>query len=101
MIPTRALYHHAARITLFSRASCSLCADAKQVLSRVWDRQPFEYQEIDVMKDRKWAVYEFDVPVIHVESNQNGSKETSMAAPKLMHRFSPEQVEDLLKKLGK
>ena len=37
------------RHTLFIRQNCSLCTDAKEVMSKVWDRRPFEYTEIDVM----------------------------------------------------
>jgi hypothetical protein len=54
-------------ITLFTRQNCSLCDDAEHVLSRVWDRRPFEYSKIDVMSSgqEKWKnVYEFDTPVV-------------------------------------
>lgn len=64
---TAILRNYTCRITLFTRANCSLCSDAKQVLSGVWDRRPFEYDEIDVMtqNQEKWkALYEFDTPVV-------------------------------------
>lgn len=54
------------RMTLFIRQNCSLCTDAKDVMSKVWDRRPFEYTEIDVMApgQTKWKnLYEFDTPV--------------------------------------
>jgi len=66
MRPSFALLRHACRLTLFVRENCSLCTDAKMVLSKVWDRRPFEYKEINVMEpgQDKWkAVYEFDTPV--------------------------------------
>jgi hypothetical protein len=55
------------RMTLFIRQNCSLCTDAKDVMSKVWDRRPFEYTEIDVMapNQTKWKnLYEFDTPVV-------------------------------------
>lgn len=58
------------RLTLFIRQNCSLCTDAKDVMSKVWDRRPFEYTEIDVMaaKQEKWKnLYEFDTPVVSVK----------------------------------
>jgi len=57
------------RHTLFIRQNCSLCTDAKEVMSKVWDRRPFEYTEIDVMApgQTKWKnLYEFDTPVVSV-----------------------------------
>jgi len=47
--------------------NCSLCTNAKQTLSNVWDVRPFHYTEIDVMKPdaKKWRdLYEFDTPVV-------------------------------------
>jgi hypothetical protein len=55
------------RITLFTRANCSLCDNAKAVLGTVKQRTPFQYTEINVMEPghEKWkAVYEFDTPVV-------------------------------------
>jgi len=67
MKATAALMQHALRLTLFTRPNCSLCTDAKSVLSRVRDKKPFEYEEVDVMTagQRKWKdLYEFDTPVV-------------------------------------
>lgn len=61
------LFRQALRLTLFTRPHCSLCDDAKGVLSKVWDRRPFEYDEVNVMeaKQDKWKkLYEFDTPVV-------------------------------------
>jgi glutaredoxin len=61
------LLQHACRITLFTRANCSLCTKAKQTLSSVWDVRPFEFKEIDVMKleEKNWRdLYEYDTPVV-------------------------------------
>ncbi len=67
MQPTRQLLRHACRITLFTRANCSLCDDAKAVLARVRGRRPFMLEEVDVMareQDRWKKLYEFDTPVV-------------------------------------
>jgi hypothetical protein len=111
-------------ITLFVRANCSLCTDAKQVLSNVWDRRPFHFQQIDVMtaKDEQWKIYQFDTPVvncfhfalfgaissnlvqIHVDAKKeltaNGETTTS-SVRKLMHRFKEAQVENLMDEVEK
>ncbi|KAF2401376.1 hypothetical protein EJ06DRAFT_389473 [Trichodelitschia bisporula] len=92
-------------ITLFTRANCSLCDDAKTVLSKVWDKRPFHYREIDVMTPEasKWKIYEFDTPVIHVEKLKGAPEDfgTTTAARKLMHRFKAEQVEGLMDEVEK
>lgn len=66
-VPTARLLQRVSRITLFTRQGCSLCDNAKGVLSNVWDKRPFEYTEIDVMApgQQRWKdVYEFDTPVV-------------------------------------
>lgn len=63
------------RLTFFTRQNCSLCTDAREVLSKVWDKRPFEYTEIDVMaaQQQKWKnLYEFDTPVV-CRRQTNGS----------------------------
>ena len=55
------------RITLFTRANCGLCSQAKSVLSDVWDQRPFVYKEVDIIapEAKGWRdLYEFDVPVV-------------------------------------
>ncbi|TVY50895.1 Glutaredoxin-like protein [Lachnellula cervina] len=94
-------YQHALRITLFTRQNCSLCTNAKQNLSTVWDRRPFIYKEIDVMtpEAKGWRdLYEFDTPVIHISSSKKPEELPSLSsqAQKLMHRFSPEQVIEMM-----
>jgi len=117
MYPSTRLLQRACRITFFTRANCSLCTNAKQILSSVWDIRPFEYKEIDVMKEsdeaKGWRdLYEFDTPVvcgyiyiyiggdllmrmqIHISSSKTGAESSEMAAKakKLMHRFTAEEV---------
>lgn len=64
---THPLWQNAVRLTLFTRANCSLCIDAENVLAKVWTRRQFEYKKIDVMEpgQEKWKnLYEFDTPVV-------------------------------------
>lgn len=66
MFATRRLLQ-ACRITLFTRETCGLCTQAKGVLSDVWDKRPFEYKEVDIVKpeSKAWLdLYDFDVPVV-------------------------------------
>lgn len=61
------LWQQTLRLTLFTRENCSLCVEAKSVLSNVWDKRAFAFDEINVMaaEQQKWkAVYEFDTPVV-------------------------------------
>lgn len=66
MYATLPLLQHSARITLFTRVNCSLCASAKAVLAAVEKRRSFEYNEVDVMAEGNESArkYEFDVPVV-------------------------------------
>lgn len=67
MLPSLPLRRFVCRLTLFTRANCGLCDRAKSVLSNVWDKRPFEYDEVDVMQptQQKWKdLYEFDTPVV-------------------------------------
>ncbi|KAJ8061100.1 hypothetical protein OCU04_010174 [Sclerotinia nivalis] len=85
------------RITLFTRANCSLCTNAKDTLFKVRDTRPFVYKEIAVMEDgqKHWKdLYEFDTPVIHVSREDAGDEQSELAskARKLMHRFTGEEV---------
>ncbi|PBP22103.1 glutaredoxin domain containing protein [Diplocarpon rosae] len=97
MHPSMRYLHHACRITLFTRANCSLCKNAKRTLSDVWDVRPFQYTEIDVMKPEAmdWKeLYEFDAPVIHISKSGWGEEDPahSATAAKLMHSFKAEEV---------
>ena len=64
---TLRLLHPNAKLTLFTRANCSLCDTAKSVVSNVRKHQDVQYSEIDVMRDsdKRWKdLYEFDTPVV-------------------------------------
>ncbi|KAK8083496.1 glutaredoxin domain protein [Apiospora saccharicola] len=99
MRATTRLFQNACRITLFTRENCGLCTQAKSVLSNVWDSRPFDYEEVDIIKDNTippWRdLYEFDVPVIHV-SKATAPKEDPKSASKalkLMHRLKEVDVQ--------
>ncbi|CZT48300.1 uncharacterized protein RSE6_08977 [Rhynchosporium secalis] len=86
-------------ITFFTRQNCSLCTNAKQTLSNVWDVRPFQYKEINVMEEKpeskKWRdLYEFDTPVIHISKAALGEEDPvdSAKAIKLMHRFTTDEI---------
>ena len=59
------------RVTLYTRAGCCLCDDAKQVLLAARSRAEFDYDEIDIDGDAALARrYNDEVPVIAI----NGAK---------------------------
>lgn len=94
---TRALLDaQPARLTLFTRAQCGLCDTAKLTLSKFQQRRTVRYTEVDIMvpENKKWKdVYEFDVPVLHVQS---ASSEEQSKLRKLFHRFSEAEVEKVV-----
>ena len=64
---TTSLLQHTARVTLFTRANCSLCESAKCVLGSLGRKRSFDYHEIDVMapNQEQWKIYEYDTPVVY------------------------------------
>lgn len=99
MFPTSTLFGPA-RLTLFTRAGCGLCDTAKLAVFQVAKRRPFEYVEKDIMQsgNQQWKdVYEFDVPVLHAQSVEQGPKEADLSdARKLFHRWTEQEVEQLV-----
>ncbi|RMX81911.1 hypothetical protein D0869_06454 [Hortaea werneckii] len=98
MRPTAVLLQHALRLTFFTRPNCMLCTEAKDVLSKVWDRRHFEYDEVNVMQPagKEWRnLYEFDTPVVHFDKTRDLEQTTGTTAKarKLMHRFTEAEVE--------
>ncbi|CAJ2512739.1 Uu.00g008580.m01.CDS01 [Anthostomella pinea] len=97
MRPTSRLLQ-ACRITLFTRANCGLCTEARSVLSEVWDSRPFQFKEVDIIKSDTmppWRdLYEFDVPVIHISKSSAPEEhpQSVSKAARIMHRFTAEQV---------
>ncbi|EAW07696.1 glutaredoxin family protein [Aspergillus clavatus NRRL 1] len=95
MLFTKALLSPA-RVTLFTRANCGLCDTAKQAVTQLHKRRPFDYSELDIMvsENKPWRdVYEFDVPVLHVQSVV---KDQLSDPKKLFHRFTEQEVEKLV-----
>ena len=99
MFPTRSLLS-AARVTLFTRVGCGLCDNAKLTVTQLNKRKPFNYSElnVDVPENKSWKdVYDFDVPVLHVQSTIKQSGKTELSDPKkLFHRFTEQEVEKLV-----
>jgi glutaredoxin len=59
------------RVTLYTRAGCCLCEQAKRVLAKARRRAPFEYEEIDIDFDPELRrMYNDEVPVVAI----NGAK---------------------------
>ncbi|KAE8385039.1 hypothetical protein BDV23DRAFT_165712 [Aspergillus alliaceus] len=99
MFPTAARLSQAVRVTLFTRFNCGLCDTAKHTVTQLHKRRPFKYSELDIMvpANKPWKdVYEFDVPVLHVQSVK-GPGEADLSDPKkLFHRFTEQEVETLV-----
>ena len=67
MRATLSMLQSSLRLTLFTRANCSLCDTAKATVAQVNKERGFDYDEVDIMHEgnRCWKdVYEFDVPVV-------------------------------------
>ena len=67
MRATVRLLQHTAQVTLFSRANCSLCDNAKSVIMAVERTRTFQFDQVDVMAKGQegWKeLYEYDVPVV-------------------------------------
>ena len=55
------------KVTLYTRAGCCLCEDAKRVLSDARRRADFDYQELDIDLDPELRRrYNDEVPVIAI-----------------------------------
>jgi glutaredoxin len=59
------------KVTLYTRAGCCLCDDAKRVLLDARNHAAFDYEELDIDRDPALvARYNDEVPVIAI----NGAK---------------------------
>jgi glutaredoxin len=55
------------RVTLYTRAGCCLCDDAKRVLAEARLRSDFDYEELDIDRDPELlGRYNDEVPVIAI-----------------------------------
>jgi glutaredoxin len=56
------------RVTLYTRAGCCLCDDAKRVLAEARRRAGFDYEELDIDGDAELRrLYNDEVPVIAID----------------------------------
>lgn len=96
MRPTRFLSQNL-RVTLFTRVNCSLCDVVKHTLDKVQKRRPFDYSEIDVMKNKEWTrAYQYEVPVLHIQKPLSTNPEVLSEAKKIFHRCTEEQLENVM-----
>ncbi len=59
------------RVTLYTRASCCLCEEAKQALAAARARAAFEFEEIDIDRHPEWLpLYNEEVPVIAIDGRK-------------------------------
>jgi glutaredoxin len=59
------------KVTLYTRAGCCLCDQAKQVLADARARVAFECEEIDIDRHTEWlALYNDEVPVIAIDGRK-------------------------------
>ncbi len=61
------------RITLYTRAGCHLCDDAKAVLARVRERTGEGFTEVDIAGDPELtAEYGDRIPVVLLDGREHG-----------------------------
>jgi glutaredoxin len=59
------------KVTLYGKADCCLCDQAKDVLDRVGRRLPFELEVIDIEGDRDLvARFGHEIPVVFVDGRK-------------------------------
>ncbi len=67
------------RVTLYTRAGCCLCDDAKKVLQAARGRAGFDYEEIDIDGDAELRrLYNDEVPVITIDGRKAFKYQVSM-----------------------
>ena len=56
------------RVTLYTRAGCHLCDEAKKVLERARAREPFDLEILDIDGNAELRrLYDYEVPVIAID----------------------------------
>jgi len=67
------------RVTLYTRAGCCLCQEAKEVLAAARARATFDLEEIDIDRHPEWLpLYNEEVPVIAIEGRKAFKHKVSM-----------------------
>ena len=58
-------------VTLYGKAGCHLCEEAREVIERVRERHPFELREVDVTLDPNlFREYGERIPVLAVDGEE-------------------------------
>jgi glutaredoxin len=81
-------------LTFFTKDTCKLCTDAKEILNKtlndeVNNNKEIKLKTIDIMdpQNQKWFdVYCYDVPVLHVD------REGQLKPVKFMHYFHQDKL---------
>ena len=58
------------KVTLFTKAGCTLCDVAKDVLKTTAEDRPHTLEAVDITDPEHaewWDKYKYDIPVLHVE----------------------------------
>ena len=59
------------KVTLYTRAGCCLCDDAKHAIAALHGKAEFDYEEIDIDSDPELrARYNDEVPVIAIDGRK-------------------------------
>jgi glutaredoxin len=59
------------KVTLYTRAGCCLCDDAKRVLLAARNRADFDYEEFDIDADEQLRrTYNDEVPVVAINQKK-------------------------------
>ena len=59
------------RVTLYTKAGCCLCDEAKQEIDRARRKTEFELEIIDIESDpRLHSQYQYDIPVIAINGER-------------------------------
>jgi len=59
------------KVTLYTRAGCCLCDEAKGVLRAARARAEFDLEEIDIDRQAQWReLYNEEVPVIAIDGRK-------------------------------
>ncbi len=59
------------KVTLYTRAGCHLCEEAKRVLAEARGRAEFDYEEFDIDADAELRrLYNEEVPVIAIDGRK-------------------------------
>ena len=58
-------------VTIYSKAGCALCDEAKATIERVQQRIPFVLSEVDIAADPALlAAHRYDIPVVFIDGHK-------------------------------